>query len=378
VTLRIGVVVGEISGDNLAVNLIRSFRQHYPDVVFEGILGPALIKEGGNSFYPMERLAVMGLIEPLARIPELYKIRRHLIQYFTDNPPDVFIGVDAPDFNLSLEKILRARNILTVHYVSPSVWAWRQWRIKKIKKAVDLMLALFPFESTFYEKHSIPVCYTGHPLADQIPLDIDTESAKKSLGLDPHKKVITIMPGSRNHEIKYLAETFIKTAFLCFKQNPAIEFMVPLISIAHKNRFEALVSEFAPEIPFKVLVGQTRLAISAADVVLVASGTATLEVMLHKKPMVVAYRLHTLTYHIAKHLVKIPYVSLPNLLAEEMLVPEFIQDRAQPELLSAAILDMLSPTFDRQKLVNRFTALHQLLKQDGSDIAANAILKLID
>jgi len=238
--VRVGIVVGEISGDNLAANLIRALRQLYPDLTFEGILGPALLQEGGQSLYPMERLSVMGLIEPLGRLPELFRIRRHLIQHFSDNPPDVFIGVDAPDFNLGLEKKLKEQRIPTVHYVSPSVWAWRQGRVKVIKKAVDLMLTLFPFEAKFFEDHQVPVCFTGHPLADQIPLEVNTIEAKETLGFDVSKPVITLLPGSRQGEIKYLAAIFIKSAQLCFEKQKNLQFVMPLVSEVHKATLEYL------------------------------------------------------------------------------------------------------------------------------------------
>ncbi len=378
-TFRVGIVVGEVSGDNLAAHLIRSLRILYPDLVFEGILGPELIKEGGKTFYPMERLSVMGFVEPLARIPELFKIRRHLIQHFTQNPPAVFIGVDAPDFNLGLEAILKNHQIPIVHYVSPSVWAWRQWRIKKIIKAVDLMLTLLPFEAEFYQKHQVPVCFTGHPLADLIPLETDKMLSRKTLGLSLKSEqcIVALMPGSRHHELKNLATIFILAAKYCFERDPKLHFIAPLISEAHQEQFRAWHHALAPQVPIQIFVGKTALAISASDVVLVASGTATLEVMLYKKPMVVAYRLHPLTYHIAKRLLKVPYVSLPNLLAKEFLVPEYIQDAATPESLGQSLLEYLSPAFDVEKLKARFTVIHQQLKQGASVVAAKAIKQML-
>jgi len=377
VTLRIGIVVGEVSGDNLGFHLIQALRLHFPDLTFEGVLGPKLIKAGGKALYPMDHLAVMGLIEPLMRLPTILKVRRDLIQHFIADPPDLFIGIDSPDFNLNLEKKLKAQGIKTVHYVSPSVWAWRQGRIKTIQKAVDLMLALFPFEAKFYEEHQVPVCFTGHPLADQIPLEIDVFSAKKALHLDPERPVMAVLPGSRNNEIKYLAETFLSTMRFCYERNPRLQFIVPLVLEAHKNRFLTLKETFAPNIPMQILVGNTPAAIAASDVVLVTSGTATLEVMLNKKPMVVAYRMNPITYWIAKRLIKVPYIALPNLLAQELLVPEFIQEKAKPAVLGEALLKYLSKSFDREKCLNRFQEIHCQLKQNASEKAALAIKQIL-
>ncbi len=376
-SIRIGIIVGEVSGDNIAASLIRALRSFYPDLVFEGILGPQLIKEGGKSFHAMERLSVMGLVEPLARLPELFRIRKQLIQHFIQNPPDVFIGVDAPDFNLGLEKTLKKHNIPTVHYVSPSVWAWRRGRIHTIQKAVDLMLTLFPFEAKFYQEHQVPVCFTGHPLADQIPIEIDTAGAKNSLLFAQKHSVIALLPGSRWGELNYLSETYLLTAKACYENNKNLQFVMPLVSQEHKLFCEKLHQTLAPEVPITIMVGDSHVALASADAVLVTSGTATLEVMLHKKPMVVAYRMHPLTYMIAKRLVKIPYISLPNLLANECLVPEYVQNAAHPDNLSKALLNCLSPAFNRSSLEKRFSELHQLLKRDASSMAACAIYKLI-
>ena len=376
-SLRIGIVVGEISGDNLAVNLIQSLRNYYPDLTFEGILGPALVKENGHSLYPMERLAVMGLIEPLARAREILSIRCHLIEHFIKNPPHIFIGVDAPDFNLRLEQKLKQHGIRTVHYVSPSVWAWRKGRIQLIKKAVDLMLTLFPFEAKFYEEHQVPVCFVGHPLADLIPYEIDQKKAKAVLELKEEDPVIAILPGSRRNELKYLAEIFLQTAHLCFEKQKNLQFVVPLVSEEHKHYFHSLQKKVAKEVPIKVLVGNVHSAIASADAVLVTSGTATLEVMLHKKPMVVAYRMHPITYQIARLLVKVSYISLPNLLAQEGLVPEYIQDKAKPEILAESLMKYLYESFESEKLTKKFSELHLLLKQNASDKAAKAIAVIL-
>jgi len=381
--LRIGLVVGESSGDHVAAGLIGALRKIHPDLQCEGILGPELLALGGHSFCAMDRLSVMGLVEPLKRLPELYLLRYRLLKHFIQNPPDVFIGVDAPDFNLGLELKLKARGIKTVHYVSPSVWAWRSKRIHRIKKAVDLMLTLFPFEAAFYEQHQVPVCFVGHPLADQIPFQPDQQAARQSLNMPEHLKIIALLPGSRQKEIDYLAGCFIESAVDCFNQSTSTEqqtlqFIVPLISEAHQRIVDALCHRLAPQIPIKTLVSQTSVVLAAADVVLVASGTATLETMLYKKPMIVAYRMHPLTYAIARRLVKIPFIALPNLLANEALVPEYIQERATPALLGAALYRLMQQDReDKAALLAHFQAIHTSLKQNASYKAAEAVLALI-
>ena len=367
-SLRIGIVVGEISGDKLASDFVRVLKSHYPELLVEGILGPALLQTGGRSLFPMERLSVMGLIEPLKRLPELWRIQQAVIKHFLDNPPDFFLGVDSPDFNLRIEKKLKAQGIPTIHYVSPSVWAWRQGRIHGIKQSVDLMLTLFPFEAQFYSDHQIPVSFVGHPLADQIPL-LKAEKAAHN------HTVITLMPGSRNNEIRYLGETVLKTAKLCFQRNKNLRFLVPLVSEQHQRNLQQLQMKIAPELPIEWIMNDASGAIHAADVVLVTSGTATLEVMLHKKPMVVLYKMHPLTYQIAKRLIKVPYIALPNLLAQELLVPEYIQQEATPESLSNALFQFLESPEKVKQLVERFTHLHEMLRQNASEKAVEAVLR---
>jgi len=371
------MVVGEPSGDALGASLIGALREQGADLTIEGILGPELLKQGGTTYFPMERLSVMGLIEPLRRIPELYRIRRSLVQHFLKDPPDVFIGVDAPDFNLGLERILRRHAIKIVHYVSPTVWAWRRNRIHTIKNSVHLMLTLFPFEHQFYESHHVPVCFTGHPFADEIPLEINTDVSKEALGFSKRQTVIAVMPGSRDNELRYLAEQFLLTAKQCYQQRKDLMFVVPLINEKHKALFQERQRSVASEIPLKIVVGNARLVIAACDVALVASGTATLEVMLHKKPMVVAYRMHPLTYQIARYLVKVPYIALPNLLAEERLALEFIQDEVQPLNMSHAVLALLEPGPRTSHIIKRFHEIHQQLRLGASQTAAGAIRDLM-
>lgn len=324
----------------------------------------------------MDRLTIMGFVEPLFRLPELYKMRRALIHHFTQTRPNVFIGVDAPDFNLGLENILRARKIPTVHYVSPTVWAWRRNRIHHIRKSVDLMLALYPFEAKFYDEHQVRVCFTGHPFADQIPLQIDKNEAKILMGFSEQQTLVALLVGSRNSELNYLARTYILTAKECYKRHPEMIFIAPLVSETHRLQFESLCLELAPEVPIQTLLGQARSSMAACDVALVTSGTATLEVMLHKKPMVVAYRMNPITYQIAKRLIKVPYISQPNLLANEKLVPEFIQSAATPENLSNALLEALKLK-NHDYVLQRFTEIHHQLRRNASETAARAIADLL-
>jgi len=372
--MRIAIVVGEVSGDKLAASLMQALQKRVANLSFEGVLGPELISLGGKALYSMERLSVMGLIEPLGRLPELYRLRQSLIKRWLKNPPDVFIGVDAPDFNLGLEAQLHQKGIKTVHYVSPSVWAWRQGRIHKIKKAVDLMLTLLPFEAEFYQKHQVPVVFVGHPFADEIPLEIESKEARLKLGLSLDKKMIALLPGSRDNELKYLAKDFLKTAQYCYEKNAEVIFVAPLIKEQHRIILEKLYQELNCSFDLTLLVNQTRLCLQAADVVLVTSGTATLEVMLHKKPMVVAYRMHSLTFALAKWLVKIPYISLPNLLKNQNLVPEYIQDAVKPEVMGDTLLKYLAQ--DHRELMDEFLSLHQSLRLNASLMAAQAIIQV--
>lgn len=375
--MKIGIVAGEPSGDLLGAGLIKSLRESQPDLTATGVAGPAMLKEGSQTLFNMESLSVMGIIEPLFHLPELISVRRGLKEYFLENRPDVFIGIDSPDFNLGLELQLRKAKIPIVHYVSPSVWAWRKNRIFKIAKAVDLMLALFPFEADFYTRHNVPVRYVGHPLADQIPIQPDKQAARAKLNLDPDKIYIAILPGSRKSEIKNLAELFMAAAYRCWKLRPNIEFITAAANEKRHQEFQTLWRKHLPQIPIKFFDGQSHDVMEAADVVMVASGTATLETMLYKRPMVIAYRMGALTYQIARHLVKLPFIGLPNLLANEKIVPEFIQKDATPEKLTLAILNYLDNPEEVKQLQQKFTELHLKLRCNANQQAAQAILDLI-
>ena len=373
--LRIAIVVGEASGDILGASLIKAIRQIRPDTEFEGIGGPLMIAEGFHSHFPMERLSVMGLVEPLKRLPELLRIRRHIKEHFIANPPDLFLGIDSPDFNLNIELALRDKGILTAHYVSPSVWAWRRGRVVKIAKAVDRMLTLFPFEAQFYHEHNVPVSFVGHPLADQFPLENDRQAARKALAIDEKQTLVALLPGSRGGEVRLLGEVFIETARWCLHQRPDLRFIIPSANQERHVQLQAMLAEKAAGLPITLIEGQSQTVMAASDTVLMASGTTTLEAMLLKRPMVVAYKMATLSYAIISRLVKSPYISLPNLLAGESLVPEVLQDDVRPEMLGPLVLESLQKT---QFLKQRFSDIHLDLKRDASQKAADVLLKMIE
>lgn len=375
--MKIGIVAGEHSGDLLGAGLLNALHEKIPNIDATGVGGPAMIHEGFLSQYNMDALSVMGIIEPLFHLPELIKIRSGLAQHFLQNPPAVFIGIDSPDFNLGLEFKLRKAHIPIVHYVSPSVWAWRQNRIHKISKSVDLMLTLFPFEAKFYEQHNVAVKFVGHPLADKIPLQPDKLAARAALNLDPEKIIIALLPGSRHTEIKHLGELFASTAYRCWKLRPQIEFITSAVNEKRSKEFQTCVRKLVPQLPIKFFEGQSHDVMAAADVVLLSSGTATLETMLYKRPMVIAYRLGNITYQIARHVVKVPFIGLPNLLANKKIVPEFIQDDATPDKLTSALLDFVDNPEKVAQLQEKFMELHLQLRCDANKQAADAVMQLI-
>lgn len=369
--LRIALVAGEASGDILGAGLMQALKRQYPQVEFIGIGGPRMEAEGLVSYFPMERLAVMGLVEVLGRLRELLARRKRLIRTLIEARPDVFIGIDAPDFNLTLELKLRQAGIKTVHYVSPSVWAWRQKRVLKIREACDLMLTLFPFEARFYLDHQVPVRFVGHPLANTIPLQADRAVARDALGLEQDVPVVALMPGSRGGEVARLGELFLDSAERLRALRPGVQFVLPCASVERRAQLEAMLGP--RNLPLRLLDGRSHEALAACDAVLIASGTATLEALLFKRPMVVAYKVAPLTYRILKRLVTSPYISLPNLLAERLLVPELIQDAATPEALAQTLAPLLD---DGAVQTLGFDVIHRALRHDASEQAADAVLKL--
>ncbi|KPX35677.1 lipid-A-disaccharide synthase [Pseudomonas ficuserectae] len=370
--LCIALVAGEASGDILGSGLMRALKVRHPDIRFIGVGGPLMEAEGMQSYFPMERLSVMGLVEVLGRLRELLARRKLLVQTLINEKPDVFIGIDAPDFTLNIELQLRRAGIKTVHYVSPSVWAWRQKRVLKIREGCDLMLTLLPFEARFYEEKGVPVRFVGHPLADTIPLESDRAAARAGLGLAQEAPVVALMPGSRGGEVGRLGGLFFDAAELLLAQRPGLRFVLPCASPQRRAQVEQLLQ--GRNLPVTLLDGQSHVALAACDAVLIASGTATLEALLYKRPMVVAYRLAPLTFWILKRMVKSPYVSLPNLLAQRLLVPELLQDDATPEALARTLLPLID---DGQAQTAGFDAIHRILRRDASNQAADAVLSLL-
>lgn len=377
--MRIGIVAGEASGDLLGAGLIEAIRRRHPQAQFEGIAGPRMRAAGCTPLFDAEKLSVMGLVEVLGHLPELLKIRKQVRQHFLAQPPDVFVGVDAPDFNLRLERQLRDAGIPTVHYVSPSVWAWRQGRVRHIGRSADRVLTLFPFEARFYERFGIDARFVGHPLADRIPLETDRTAARRELGLPESGTVVALLPGSREGEVRRLAAPFLRAAARCAQARPRLRFVVPMAGASLRAQFEMARMQEAPELAITVTDGHAHRAMTAADVVLLASGTAALEALLLSRPMVVAYKLAPLSYALVKGLrmLKAPYYSLPNWLCGEAVVPELIQGDAHPEALSRALLQWLDEPQRMQALGERFAAIHRQLRRGASEAAAEAVLDLI-
>jgi lipid-A-disaccharide synthase len=374
--LRIGIVAGEASGDNIAAGLIAAIREQRPDTVFEGVAGPRMQAAGCTSLYPMERLSVMGLTEVLRHLPGLLAMRRALRRHFTAHPPHLFIGVDAPDFNLGLERALKKRGIRTLHYVSPSVWAWRRYRVRKVAASVNCMLTLLPFEERFYREQQVPARFVGHPLADRIGDDVDRAMARKQLGITHSGPLVALLPGSRVSEVSRLALPFLQAAAWCRERRSDLHFVVPLANARCHAAFENVLAGMDHPPPVTRVAGQGQTAMAAADAVLLASGTATLECLLLRRPMVVAYRLSALTYRLARWLVRTPFFSLPNLLAGKPLVREFLQHEVTAENLGGELLELVGNPQHAGELEREFAAIHRELRCDASRTAARIALDM--
>ncbi|MFZ6874520.1 lipid-A-disaccharide synthase [Undibacterium sp. Di27W] len=374
----IAMVAGETSGDMLANRLLSGLRPALPDAHMHGIGGPRMAEHGFINDWSMDKLSVRGLFEVLAHYREISGIRKQLREQLLLEKPDIFIGVDAPDFNLDLEIQLKRAGIPTMHYISPSIWAWRGGRIKKIAEAVSHMLVVFPFEEEIYRKAGIPVTYVGHPLAQVIPMETDMAAARDELGLDKNARVVTILPGSRMSEIKYNTEAFIQTAKILCQRDPHLQIVVPMAGEKQRSYYIKLVVDAKLDnVPVLLIDGRSHTAIAAADAVLVASGTASLEVALFKKPMVIAYKMMEASWQILRHMGYQPWIGLPNILAREFLVPEFLQSAARPDAMADALWQQLSDNALQERLKQRFVDMHHSLLRDTANVSAQAVLQLI-
>ncbi|MDP4557426.1 lipid-A-disaccharide synthase [Halomonas meridiana] len=375
---RVYLVAGELSGDILGAGLMQALRARHPQVEFRGMGGPRMEAQGLKSPFPLETLSVMGLVEVLKHLPELVRVRRTLREEALAWQPDVMIGIDAPDFNIGLEKQLRAAGVTTAHYVSPSVWAWRQGRVKKIASAVDAMLTLLPFEADFYYRHRVPVAFVGHPLADELPLENDRAAARRTLGLNADAPVLALLPGSRRNEIRFMGATFLDAVTLLCQRHTGLQVVIPAATAQRYTELGELLAGY-PALAQQVtlLEGQAREAMVASDAVLLTSGTAALEAMLCHRAMLVAYKMAPATHWLAKRLVKTQWISLPNLIAQESVVPELIQHAATPEAIAEQISQLLSDAETRHALEARFAAMHATLQRTASERAAQAITALV-
>lgn len=369
------MVAGEVSGDLLGSDLIPRLREAFPDAEFEGIGGEKMLSCGFKSLFAMERLSVMGFLDPLKRLPELLHIRKTLFRHFLEREFDLVLGIDSPDFNLGLELRLRRQGLLTAHYVSPSVWAWRQGRVKKIARAVDRMLALLPFEANFYEEHSVPVSFVGHPLADQIPETVDAAAAREEFGLKSGP-VLAIMPGSRAGEIDQMCRLYLQAVTELVREIRGLEVLIPAASPQCHGQIALILRDYQ-QLPVRLIEGRSQSVMSAADAVMLTSGTAALEAMLLKKPMVVAYRMGSLSYGLVSRLVKTPYISLPNLIARKMLVPELIQRDANVDNLVRETRELLLNRARRESMIEEFSRHHGLLRRNSGSSAADILAAMI-
>ena len=378
-TIHVGMVAAEASGDLLAAHLIAALKARRPQLRFSGIGGPKMIAQGFESHVPMDRLGVRGYAEVLRHYREIMGIRRKIAARMLDLRPAVFIGVDSSDFNLELERRLKDAGIPAIQYVSPSIWAWRGWRTRRIVRSVTHLLAIFPFEPALYEKLGLPVTYVGHPLADVIPMDPDKAKARTELRVPPGSRVVALLPGSRRSELHYMADLFVLTARRLLQDLPDVHFVVPTASRATREMFEtALRNHEAANLPLTLLFGHSHEALAAADIALVASGTATLETALFKTPMVIAYKQSPVTWGLMRRMLYLPYIGLPNILAGEQLVPEFVQEKATPGALSNALLDLLHDAGAQRRQIAKFREIHASLQQNTAQKAAEAVLAVMD
>jgi lipid-A-disaccharide synthase len=370
-----GIVVGEHSGDTLGAGLMSSLMCTYPNAKFIGIGGPKMLALGFESLFDMEELSVMGIFEVLGRLKRLFHVKDCLAEQFITHRPDVFIGIDAPDFNLRLELTLKKSGIKTIHYVSPSVWAWREKRIFKIEAATDMVLSLLPFEKDFYDKYEVPCTFVGHPLADDIPLSSDKVEARQLLDIPVDKKILALMPGSRGGELSRLAEPFLLSATQLLEQDPELHFVVPMISEKRAEQFKQIKQKIAPNLAVTIIINKTQQAIAASDCLLMASGTVTLEAALIKRPMVICYKFNAFTYHMFKGLVKLKWFSLPNLLTNKTLVPELLQGKVTVDNIVPLLKERLYQ--DQTFLEDEYMKIHLSLKQNASKQAAKAVTDLM-
>ena len=376
--VRVGMVAGEASGDLLASHLIAALKARRPSMLFGGIGGPRMMAHGFESHYPMEMLSVRGYAEVLRHYAGIMAMRRRLFRELLDARPDIFIGVDSGDFNLGLERRLKEAGIPTAHYVSPSIWAWRGWRIKNIARSVNRILVMFPFEAPLYEKAGVPVTYVGHPLADVIPMEPNKEEARAQLKLPSGKLIVALLPGSRRSELHYMAGAFVLAAHRFRQEAHDVHFVVPMVTRDTRDMFErALHHHQRTDLPLTLLFGHSHEALAAADLALVASGTATLETALSKTPMVIAYRQSPITWAIMRSMLYLPYIGMPNILAGERLVPELLQDEATPAALAGALLGLLRDRAAQRRQIERFHDFHALLKQNAAEKAADAVLGML-
>ena len=374
--LTIALVAGETSGDILGAGLIRTLKKHHPNIKFVGIAGPLMQAEGCQAWYEMDELSVMGIVEVLGRLRRILAIRRDITKRLIDLKPDVFIGIDAPDFNLSLEGKLKQAGIKTIHYVSPSVWAWKQKRVFKIKRNTNLILAFLPFEKAFYDKFDVPCRFIGHKMADDIPLEPDQTAMRQQLGIPVDCQCLALLPGSRHAEVTLLSEPFLKAAQLLRDKLPDLHIVVPLVNSKRRVEFEQIKAEIAPELKLQLLDGHAREAMIASNAAILASGTVALECMLAKCPMVVGYKMKAFTFWLAKKLIKTPYVSLPNILAGKEIVPELLQHDCTPENIANHVLPFLES--DNTELKATFLALHKQIRCNADEQAAQAVLDVLE